>query len=87
MIGGVLYLVTVILCALSKRGEMAMGISPFRDKREPFFKDAQEEEKEKTSFSTEASADCTDSDSERSSREEQAERIRRLLSRQDEKQE
>ncbi len=84
LIGGALYLISLILCILSKRGEIATGISPYRVKRMPFSREETAEERGNTSrFSTASDTDGIHSDIERSSRDEQAERIRQLLNRQD----
>ncbi len=88
VIGGALYLISLVLFVISKKGELAMGVSPYRVKRAAFSKEKSEEKTEGESlFSTAPHGSDGASDIERSSREEQAERIRQLLNRQGDREE
>ena len=83
LIGGALYVLSLILCVLSRKGEIALGISPYRVRERAFTKERAEKNKEESRLFSTAPATDTDSDIERSSREEQAERIRELLNKQE----
>ena len=85
VIGAVLYLLTVALCFAARKRELASGISPYRVKRKSAVEDERDDEaEESTLFAAKRGLDSEAvSEVERRAREEQAERIRELLSRRD----
>lgn len=87
LIGGILYLLSVTLCLLSRRWELALSMSPYRTKRAAA--PETEEEKEERSFlsTRHAAEDEGYYEMERISRQEQAERIRRLLTKREDESE
>ena len=83
LIGGILFLVTVVLSFVTFSRERESGMSPYRETRREKKKEQSDETNEARSFFS-APAEEELSEIERNTREEQAERIRALLTKREE---
>ena len=85
LIGGILYVVTVILCAATRKTENTLGVSPYRVKRSAVGTERTTKEESDVAplFRAEPQNE-NESEIERLAREEQAERIRALLTKREE---